>query len=247
MKTFPVAEIFGPTIQGEGRDQGTPCHFIRLGGCDYKCEWCDTPHAVLPELVRRLPRLTTDEIAQRVCSLAGSPEWIIISGGNPVMHDLSDLLHALHHLEYKVSIETQGSRWKDWVALCDLVCVSPKPPSSQMHTEWDTLDAILHRLQGNKTPHFLKVVVFDQKDYDYAAYVHSLYPDIPFYVSAGNDAGSTVGNPGRKDGRDSMQVARDLIHKGRWLANRVMVDPVMKNAKVQMQQHVLYWGNEVGR
>ena len=42
-QTWPVAEIFGPTVQGEGIDQGAVVTFVRFGGCDFKCSWCDTP------------------------------------------------------------------------------------------------------------------------------------------------------------------------------------------------------------
>lgn len=51
-KTLPVIEIFGPTVQGEGAEAGVPTHFLRLGGCDYRCAWCDTMYAVDPATVR---------------------------------------------------------------------------------------------------------------------------------------------------------------------------------------------------
>ena len=62
VETFPVIEIFGPTIQGEGAEAGLPTHFVRLGGCDYRCSWCDTMYAVDPATVRanaRAPRAPT--------------------------------------------------------------------------------------------------------------------------------------------------------------------------------------------
>ena len=43
--TSPVSEVFGPTLQGEGPHAGRPCHFIRLGGCNLSCSWCDTPYS----------------------------------------------------------------------------------------------------------------------------------------------------------------------------------------------------------
>ena len=49
---LPVVEIFGPTIQGEGAEAGIPTHFVRVGGCDFRCSWCDTMYAVDPEIVR---------------------------------------------------------------------------------------------------------------------------------------------------------------------------------------------------
>ena len=49
--------MFGPTVQGEGPYAGRVCHFLRLGGCDYRCSWCDTPYAVDPVQVRKVPDL----------------------------------------------------------------------------------------------------------------------------------------------------------------------------------------------
>ena len=53
-----VVETFGPTIQGEGPYAGRVCHFVRFGGCDYRCTWCDSMHAVDPGLVRIADDLT---------------------------------------------------------------------------------------------------------------------------------------------------------------------------------------------
>ena len=52
MSALPVVEVFGPTIQGEGELAGVPTAFVRFGGCDYRCSWCDSLFAVLPEDVR---------------------------------------------------------------------------------------------------------------------------------------------------------------------------------------------------
>ena len=68
MNRFPVVEVFGPTIQGEGELAGVPTAFVRFGGCDYRCTWCDSLHAVLPEDVREAPRMT----ATRCGDAAGS-------------------------------------------------------------------------------------------------------------------------------------------------------------------------------
>lgn len=97
------------------------------------------------------------------------------------------------------------------------------------------------------TKAFLKVVVLDNRDYDFARMVHKAFPQYPMFVSACNDAGATVGNPDRKDERTQEQVVRDLINRGRRLANMVMVDETMNSVRVQVQNHVLYWGNERGR
>jgi len=243
---FPVAEIFGPTVQGEGELQGVPTHFVRFAGCDYKCDWCDTPHAVLAAAVRAAERLDTVEIIERVNGLAGWPGWVVLTGGNPVLHELSGLVDAFQQNGYRVMVETQGTRWKDWISDCDSICVSPKPPSSLMpmdKTE-NQLAMFFDMLNGQAA--FLKIVVFDQADYEWAKQIHKQYFFAPMFLSAGNDAGKTVGNPSRVDNRNTQQVTQDLLNRARWLTNRVMVDPNMRDVRVQAQYHVLLWGNELG-
>ncbi len=244
MGSFPVSEIFGPTVQGEGVDQGVPCYFVRFGGCDYKCDWCDTPHAVLPQVVKQAKRMTEEEIIQALEVLPAGPEWVVLSGGNPVLMGLHKLIPQLQALNYKVALETQGSKEKDWIYDVDRLCISPKPPSSGMRTDWGKLGKIMHKCSPTNT--FLKVVVFDHTDYEYAKEVHLKYPHVPFFVSAGNDAGKTVGNPSRVDNRTEAAVKLCLADKAKWLANRIMVDTDMYDVRVQAQFHVLLWGNKTG-
>lgn len=264
-KKYPVTEIFGPTIQGEGIDQGLPCYFIRFGGCDFKCEWCDTPHAVLPERVRASKRLTDDDILLALSELADGPRMVVLSGGNPALHDLSTLVQRLHlgHLgtgrSYTTSVETQGTLFKPWVAECKRICVSPKPPSSGMHYTAGDLVTFLSNFPLDDYDKwwtgrlFIKIVVFDQRDYEWAKDIFMALNEetggvgFPYYLSAGNDAGATVGNPSRRDNRSLEQVRSDLLNRYLWLVNRVMVDPLMADVTVQAQSHVLAWGNELGR
>lgn len=257
---FPVAEIFGPTVQGEGIDQGTPCYFIRFGGCDFKCEWCDTPHAVLPENVKHLPRMTQDQILDALRALHEGPEWVIISGGNPALHELGGLCKELRYMGLRVAVETQGTRYKEWLRKCR-VCVSPKPPSSGMKFDEEKFfEEFMRPLLKDRSYDdawlgnvFVKVVVFDHADYEFARHLNVKVHEnsggvgLPFFVSTGNDAGKTVGNPGRVDERTTEQIRNDLLDKTRWLVNRVMVDPLMDNVRVQNQFHVALWGNELGR
>src|SRR4051794_13697195 len=134
-RTFPVIEIFGPTIQGEGAEAGLPTHFLRVGGCDYRCSWCDTMYAVEPATVRGTARhLTAAAIVGEIGALAGAPEWVTISGGNPALFELEGIVDDLHAAGYRVAVETQGSRWRNWLAKVDRLTISPKPPSSGMAT-----------------------------------------------------------------------------------------------------------------
>src|SRR3954447_6224 len=106
-RLIPVVEIFGPTIQGEGAEAGIPTHFVRVGGCDFRCSWCDTMYAVDPQIVRETAEtLSSQEIVTRVEALDGRPEWVTISGGNPALHKLDELVSGLHCAGFRVSVET---------------------------------------------------------------------------------------------------------------------------------------------
>jgi 7-carboxy-7-deazaguanine synthase len=136
VKTYPVMEVFGPVVQGEGPLAGQVTHFVRFGLCDYRCSWCDSMFAVEPEEVKaHAERLDVSSIVERLEWLDLAP-WVTLSGGNPAVHDLGPLVKELREtLGLDVAVETQGSRWRDWLADVDLLIVSPKPPSSGMVNE----------------------------------------------------------------------------------------------------------------
>jgi len=260
--TWPVVEMFGPTIQGEGVDQGTLCHFVRFGGCDYRCSWCDTPHAVLPEEVRlNMVRMNAEEIVNSLAARSDVP-WVILSGGNPAMLNLTELVAELHQKGWRVAVETQGSKCPGWLAHVDRLCLSPKPPSSGMFEgfgskQWLEVEATLEEVKkagaaGLREPDwsFLKLVIFDEDDLRWAERVHTLHPEFKLYLSAGNDAGRTVGAPDRVDKRTPDEVRLGLIHSSRWLAQEVFASDVFSasdNVVIQSQYHVVLWGNEMGR
>lgn len=255
-KRWPVAEVFGPTIQGEGLDQGAPCHFIRFGGCDYKCGWCDSPFAVLPEEVRKAERLNADEIMERVSALGSKPRWMILSGGNPAMHDLEPLVRKLKDDGYLVATETQGSLWKPWLGQLNRLCISFKPPSSGMGDKSTVFSAkrfldlakeayrmdFAHRV-------FVKIVVFDSDDLEFARQIHSLLPwNMRLYLSAGNDPGQSIAHPEREDNRTVNEVRANLLDSASVLAHAILEHPLGRasNVFVQCQYHTLLWGNGKG-
>lgn len=264
--SWPVVEIFGPTIQGEGVDQGVVSHFVRFGGCDYRCTWCDTPHAVLPAEVKANARkMTALQIVEELDAIEthqGNAPWIILTGGNPALLDLTELIEKLHDMEWLVAVETQGSRWRDWMWNLDRVCVSPKPPSAfaglkPMPTPDQRNEQLHHFLEKGlqaraERSHewlFVKVVVFNDEDLNYAELLRHQLSDALLYISTGNDAGRTVGQPERTDDRTLDAVRRDLLDKTLWLTQEVFKRPALcaSNVIVQSQQHVLLWGNELGR
>lgn len=250
MRHWRVAEVFGPTIQGEGRQAGLPCYFIRFGGCDLRCTWCDTPHAVLPEQVALLPKQNVEEILHRLHELQAGPNWVVISGGNPATLKLEELVDELHRYGYQVMVETQGTVFNSWLRKVDELCISPKPPSSgNIVTPRQVEEFIQNFSHMQRSQIYLKVVVFDQMDYEYASLIRHEWCDFDFFLSVGNADPSlpTVGNPTPAEKREAWATVQDLSIKFRLLAEKVSKDPKMKDVRVMPQLHVIAWGNERGR
>lgn len=253
-KTFRVSEIFGPTLQGEGRQAGLPCYFIRFGGCDLRCSWCDTPYAVLPELVAQLEKLSVAEIINRLNVLPRGPEWVVITGGNPALLQLEDVVDELTQNGFLTMVETQGTIWSDWLADTDEICISPKPPSSGNTVEIGTLGRFLYSLGqmvvNRERKAYLKVVVFDAEDYAYAREIHKRFPRYEMFVSVGNNDPSlpTVGNPNPDvmAGSTRGELRDNLGHNYRVLSETVMQDREMRRVRVLPQLHVIAWGNGRG-
>jgi 7-carboxy-7-deazaguanine synthase len=176
---------------------------------------------------------------------------VVLSGGNPALHKLDRLVDRLHAAGLCVAVETQGSHWPHWLESCDRVCLSPKGPSSGMvageAVRLNVARAAEVAAERGRGWAFAKVVVFDEADYAFAREIHMGAPELPMFVSAGNDAGATVAAPDRVDARSVAEVRGDLLDRSRWLVERVMADEAMRDVQVQSQYHVLLWGNELGR
>jgi 7-carboxy-7-deazaguanine synthase len=243
MTKILVSEIFGPTVQGEGPLIGQPSVFVRTGGCDYRCSWCDTLYAVLPQYRGEWTPMTPAEIMARVSELAGGHRVLIsLSGGNPALHPLAPLI-ALgrgNGSGHDFALETQGSMAQPWFADLDWLILSPKPPSSGMVTDWDAFDACLDAAKGRPRA-VLKIVVFDDADYRYAQAAAARHKGMPVYLQVGNGAPNLPPSSAIKEDAD----IGDLIHRFRWLAGKVMADHWFA-ATVLPQLHVLAWGNKRG-
>lgn len=234
-KTFPIIEIFGPTFQGEGSMAGQQTHFVRFGGCDYRCNWCDTPYAVLPDQVKaNSTQMTTREIYNEIAHLSGYPKWITFSGGNPLMHDFLELVALLHREGYRVCAETQGSIMVSRLAVqaLDLLILSPKPPSSGMTTDLDKLRAIANV----QLKHTVKVVVFDRPDFEYAMTIREIFPYSDFWISVG-----TVQDAA---GREEFQI--QILEDAEVLAQWILSDDRAHNVSLMPQLHTLLWGSKRG-
>ena len=233
MSALRVDEIFGPTIQGEGSVAGCPTVFVRLGGCDYRCTWCDTLHAVLPEYRANWTRMSALQVIERVDELAGGEVLISLSGGNPAAQDCSGLINEAHVSGHAVMMETQGSVARDWFGDLDELVLSPKPPSSGMVTDIDKLAACVAAGPSGATS--LKVVVFDEADLAFARDIHRAHPDLPFFVQ-----------PGNAHTNDEPANVAGLLDAYRTLCERVASEPELRFWRVLPQLHVLAWGNARG-
>lgn len=241
MNKFPVLEVFGPTIQGEGMVVGRKTMFVRTAGCDYSCSWCDSAFTWDGSAKDDILLLSADEIIEKLVEAGGANfDHVTISGGNPaLLRNLGELIEKMHNREWQVALETQGSRWQDWFAEIDDLTISPKPPSSGMTTNWEVLDAILNRLR-EKNRHqkaSLKVVIFDDDDLKYAETIHHRYPEVSFFLQVGNDD-LKEGNAG--------DLAVMLLKKYEWLVEQVMKSEVLNRVRVLPQVHALLWGNKRG-
>ena len=236
-----ISEIFGPTIQGEGPLIGRPTIFVRTGGCDYRCAWCDTLYAVLPEYRDEWTLQTPPEIMTRVNELAGGQSVLIsLSGGNPALQPLAPLITLGRRNRHSFALETQGSVSQTWFADLDWLILSPKPPSSGMTTDWNALEACIADARG-QTRCTLKIVVFDEADYAYARSAAARCPTLPVYLQVGNSAPLHAAGKALPDEVDF----GELMGRLRWLAGRVAADRWF-DATVLPQLHVLAWGNKRG-
>jgi len=116
---LPVVETFH-SVQGEGAWTGTNAFFIRLAGCDVGCPWCDTKHSWNAH--RHPQRLTADLIAE---AKAANPAIVVVTGGEPLMYDLSSLSNGLRTAGLRVHLETSGAH--PFSGNFDWVTFSPKP------------------------------------------------------------------------------------------------------------------------
>lgn len=144
---LPVMESFY-TIQGEGHYTGTPAYFIRLGGCDVGCHWCDVKESWDAS---KFKWYSVVEIVEK--AIASGCKLAVITGGEPLMYDLSALTAQLKKVGFATNIETSGTsklsgEW-DWI------CFSPKKFKKPLSEFYDH-------------SHELKVVAYHPSDLPWA-------------------------------------------------------------------------------
>ena len=114
---YDLVEIF-ESMQGEGRNSGRPCVFIRFAGCNLACPWCDTDRA------RRFS-LSLEDLVKEVGGFR--TKSVILTGGEPTLvGNMPELIAALKAKGYWIAVETNGTNEPDWFGFLDYVACSPK-------------------------------------------------------------------------------------------------------------------------
>jgi organic radical activating enzyme len=136
------------TLQGEGFHQGKAAYFIRLGGCDVGCVWCDVKDSWDAD---KHPKLKIESLKSKIKKTPA--EIVVITGGEPLMHNLTELTKELQAAGLKTHIETSGAHalsgsW-DWICLSPKKFKAPLPGIVPLANE-------------------LKIVVFNKSDFDWA-------------------------------------------------------------------------------
>ena len=160
--SLPVMEAFY-TLQGEGYHQGKAAYFIRLGGCDVGCVWCDVKDSwdANAHPVKTIPDIV-EEAKKYPARLA------VVTGGEPLLHDLAELTSELQDAGFQTNIETSGS--SPLSGTWDWICLSPKKFKAP-------LPGILQK------SHELKIVIFNRSDFDWAEkYAAMVSPECKLYL-----------------------------------------------------------------
>lgn len=158
MKNLLVSEIFF-SINGEGLEIGKPTVFLRLSGCNLDCSWCDTKYANYNVVEKNI-----DEILDEIGKINNGIKSVLITGGEPLLQDIEELVEILHEKGYYISIETNGSIYHDILLKIDFISVDIKTPSSKNETnDLDIFNKIVNAIIKRNGQ--MKTVISDKNDY----------------------------------------------------------------------------------
>jgi 7-carboxy-7-deazaguanine synthase len=224
-----VAEVFGPTLQGEGPSAGTPAVFVRLSRCNLACSWCDTPYTW--DWSRFDPRAesrtwTVPDLAAWV--LDGPAGLVVVTGGEPLLQHrpLTALVEQLTGAGRRVEVETNGTRAPErrLVESGAWFNVSPKLANSGMPEHRRIVPDALAALAGSGRARF-KFVVRDRDELEEIAGLAGRFGLAPVWVMPEG-------------------VTAEAVLAG---AQRVAEDVVARGWALSLRLHVLLWGDTRGR
>jgi 7-carboxy-7-deazaguanine synthase len=224
-----VAEVFGPTFQGEGPSLGRRAGFVRLGRCNLDCTWCDTPYTWdwgRYDPAVELRRTPVSEVVERLDAMA--PEIVVLTGGEPLLQQrrLVPLAEVCAERGWEVEVETNGtlSPSPELAALVARWNVSPKLANSGIPEDRRIVPDALAALVATGRAAF-KVVVATEADLDEVGALVEAHRLAPIWVMP--------------EGTDATTVLERA---------RALADPVLARGwNLTTRLHVLLWGDERAR
>lgn len=174
--TLPVVETFGPTIQGEGPYAGRNADFIRLGGCNLSCSWCDTPYSWDGQRFDLRAEITPTPVTELIEGVAHRSGMVVLTGGEPLLYAKTPAFHALLDgitaAGRPIHVETNGTILppKNVAEQVTVFVVSPKLSNAGLNTENGTSQLAdgWNELPGDAEV-YLKVVCETREDVEAAA------------------------------------------------------------------------------
>ena len=178
---YDLVEIF-ESLQGEGRNTGRPCVFIRFAGCNLKCPWCDT------DVTKKFSASLADILAELGRYKAKS---VILTGGEPTLvKEMPELVAALKKDGYWIGVETNGTIAADWLGFVDYVACSPKMEFSDLY------DSSLALKDANE----VRVVASSEKVVGFCRKIRGRIVATDYYVS-----------PCDRDGQIDFATAKSVL------------------------------------
>ena len=165
---YELVEIF-ESLQGEGRNTGRPCVFIRFAGCNLKCPWCDTDvakkfSASLADIQKELKQYKAKSV--------------ILTGGEPTLvKEMPELVAALKKDGYWIGVETNGTIAADWLGFVDYVACSPKMEFADLYKSGEDAASPL------RTADEVRVVASSEKVVDFCKWIRGRITATDYYVS----------------------------------------------------------------
>ena len=165
---YNLVEIF-ESLQGEGRNTGRPCVFIRFAGCNLKCPWCDT------DVAKKFSASLADILKELKQYRAKS---VILTGGEPTLvREMPELVAALKKDGFWIGVETNGTTAADWLGFVDYVACSPKMEFADSYESDGDIASPL------RTADEVRVVASDEKVVEFCKWIRGRIAATDYYVS----------------------------------------------------------------
>ena len=243
-KIIPVAEIFGPTIQGEGPNVGIKTLFLRVAGCDFKCAWCDSKFAW--KIDGNVKRYDPYDLVSKIINTCRETNTanVVLTGGNPCLYDFDKVIDLLKDIGISIDVETQGSILPDWLYKVDQLVISPKAPSSGQKDVYDNVLKFLSNEEKVPVGYnvAIKIPVFNEEDFKFAERYYELVQQVIWNTNVNAKMYLSVGNTNTNEAGD---ISKRVLLDYESLINRTM-ESGMKKVYVLPQVHTLVWGNKQG-